>query len=344
MSSYGGDSPRRMQHATSAGKAFRYSSLDASEHQIRLLKFRKEEEEIHCQVSVFRLEEAPPYRALSYTWGPPFPIYDIYIQGKRLSVRENLYRFLQKILQDRRKYEYLWIDQLSIDQINVHERNHQVALMAEIYKRAIAMIMWLGDTAGPSYIKMGSSRTLIEPGWSLVAISKLLRDRYFTRLWIIQEFLLSQDVEIVTAGEADPHFIDISDATHTSQEQLRKLEVPPSTLELFWFRPTRGTAKKYQGRSLGALIDSFHGNTCIDPRDKVYGLLGLCWDETKFSIDYSKSVQDVFLDATMTLYSAYRDTKAHRIEASKAIPAEDYGRIIQQSHDDLGEGERRLRL
>ncbi|OAL01665.1 hypothetical protein IQ06DRAFT_375942 [Phaeosphaeriaceae sp. SRC1lsM3a] len=176
-----------------------------------------------------------------------------------------------------------------------------------------------------------------------VTLSPLAR---IDRAWL--EFLLSQDVEIVTAGVTQVDFLTIQDAACTSNVQLRELQVPQSTLELFWFRPRGGEVKKYQNLSLEALFDSFHGSTCIDPRDKVYGLLGLCEDNYKFPIDYSKSVQDVFLDATMALCTAYWSTKAAVIEESKTIGLKDYKRSAlmlgtKETFEDLPDTERAFR-
>jgi hypothetical protein len=39
---------------------------------------------------------------------------------------------------------YYWIDALCVDQENIFERNSQVAKMAEIYKRAYSVVVWLG--------------------------------------------------------------------------------------------------------------------------------------------------------------------------------------------------------
>jgi hypothetical protein len=40
--------------------------------------------------------------------------------------------------------KYFWIDALSMDQKNVDERNAQVARMAEIFKAAQSVLVWLG--------------------------------------------------------------------------------------------------------------------------------------------------------------------------------------------------------
>lgn len=38
---------------------------------------------------------------------------------------------------------YLWVDQTCVDQTNIQERNHQVALMSRIYTQAASTITWL---------------------------------------------------------------------------------------------------------------------------------------------------------------------------------------------------------
>lgn len=40
----------------------------------------------------------------------------------------------------------------------------------------------------------------------------------------------------------------------------------------------------------------FSAQHCKDPRDKVYGLLGLVKDNEKPEVDYGKTVQEVLLD------------------------------------------------
>jgi hypothetical protein len=39
----------------------------------------------------------------------------------------------------------MWIDQISIDQQDVEEKNHQVSMMADIYEHAETVIAWLGE-------------------------------------------------------------------------------------------------------------------------------------------------------------------------------------------------------
>ena len=54
-----------------------------------------DDDAICCSLSVFGIAEAPPYTALSYTWGPSTSAYLLYVDDKTFQVRKNLFRFLQ---------------------------------------------------------------------------------------------------------------------------------------------------------------------------------------------------------------------------------------------------------
>jgi hypothetical protein len=50
---------------------------------------------------------------------------------------------------DRGNVEWIWIDQICIDQVNVRERGTQVNIMKDIYQKSEGTIIWLGpDIAG----------------------------------------------------------------------------------------------------------------------------------------------------------------------------------------------------
>ncbi|OAQ66840.1 heterokaryon incompatibility protein (HET) domain-containing protein [Pochonia chlamydosporia 170] len=58
------------------------------------------------------------------------------------TVNEAILR-LQSILDQ--DVQYLWIDQICINQADIQERGHQVSLMAEIYSKADSVYVWLGE-------------------------------------------------------------------------------------------------------------------------------------------------------------------------------------------------------
>lgn len=115
------------------------------------------EGDIALDLRVFELEYAPPYLALSYTWGSPFPadhpstvLYDgessksrVTVNSHRIHVGSSLHEALTELV---RRYPsaYLWNDATCIDQGNAQELNSQIHVMAEIYRRAQEVIVWLG--------------------------------------------------------------------------------------------------------------------------------------------------------------------------------------------------------
>lgn len=65
------------------------------------------------------------------------------IDGSVLQVTTSLARSLPQIAKAC-ETGYLWIDQLTIDQTNFSERNAQVRIMGEIYRRSSMCLVWLG--------------------------------------------------------------------------------------------------------------------------------------------------------------------------------------------------------
>jgi hypothetical protein len=137
-----------------------YSELQNG--QIRLLEISKDPDGasglLSCVLTVHELEAAPPFTALSYTWGTPHEDIDtlrtehasttlrINCNGNTAQVGENLYDFLAHCASHPSPYSegYLWIDALAINQGDPEERCEQVKLMKKIYQRAIRVVAWLG--------------------------------------------------------------------------------------------------------------------------------------------------------------------------------------------------------
>ncbi|KAF2434940.1 heterokaryon incompatibility, partial [Tothia fuscella] len=143
----------------------------------------------------------PLYSALSYAWGPPNPSKQILLNGKVFTVRANLWHFLEMaqrdILKDGLAGRVLWIDQLCIDQSAKGEKNHQVAMMSEIYEKALTTFIWLGPGSKESDRAMQGIRNQAQnqglvvdlAGWR--QIGALFARPYWSRIWIVQEIMLS---------------------------------------------------------------------------------------------------------------------------------------------------------
>ncbi len=133
---------------------------------------------IRCSLKAVELQDAPSFRALSYTWGKATttlaPLttnpkgqrhagsmkdpdasqgirrHPIICDGKVIKVTSNLRDALKMLCNAfhlphlPQTPSYYWIDALCMNQGDVEERNTQVARMADVYKRADGVIVWLG--------------------------------------------------------------------------------------------------------------------------------------------------------------------------------------------------------
>ncbi len=88
------------------------------------------------------------YEALSYVWGSRSGTEPIRCDSKQLLVTPNCESALRH-LRLKAKSRVLWVDAICIDQGNgmssIDERNLQVALMGEIYKKATCTLCWFGQ-------------------------------------------------------------------------------------------------------------------------------------------------------------------------------------------------------
>lgn len=228
---------------------------DLSSTNIRVIEnlVRDVQGRISCNLRTISLEwkddeprsQTPEsYIALSYTWGPPNAGKSISIDGKPFEVRNNLWDFLNEACtrgtftrnttftgEDWRnvfpgtyipeeEQVYLWIDAICIDQSQVEERNHQVAMMGEIYSRAQEVLVWLGRSTpliaellhDMHSLKIDGKRKLDwkaiddhEWGCKQTGLEELCEIEYWERLWVVQEYLLAKDVRIwCGADSVDP--------------------------------------------------------------------------------------------------------------------------------------------
>ena len=142
-------------------RAVYWASRLLEEHSIRLLTISNSTPPFVCSLRTHLLREAPPFTALSYTWGDPFaPSASeslrnthapnegqfVTLGDTRFPIQENLARALSSLTSQGVKGP-LWIDAICIDQNNPAERSSQVVLMGDIYAGANEVIVWLGPEA-----------------------------------------------------------------------------------------------------------------------------------------------------------------------------------------------------
>jgi hypothetical protein len=125
---------------------YEYTHL-AHADSIRLLKLLPgpKGSPLACNIFEARKHDNPQYEAISYAWGKP--VFSHVIQemssGREIRVTTNLEQALQAI-----RYEdvarILWADAICINQSDLKEKGHQVALMGRIYHDAKRVVVWLG--------------------------------------------------------------------------------------------------------------------------------------------------------------------------------------------------------
>jgi len=121
-----------------------YGSLQGL--QIRLLKIhpRNANEKTTCTLTTVDLSEKPVFKALSYVWGEQNDQSIISLDGKDFLVGKHLFDILLLCSTDADPESVSWwIDAICINQQNEQERNHQVAMMTDIYEAAEVVVPWL---------------------------------------------------------------------------------------------------------------------------------------------------------------------------------------------------------
>jgi hypothetical protein len=172
-------------------QSFRYTRLTIPNYSIRVVEVCPDDEDGPVRIRLLECERpilTAPFRCLSYMWGDPSEdTYEIIVNDGTFTVRRNLYHFLRTAGQ-RFPDTPLWIDAICIDQHNDHEKEAQVARMADIYRMAAETIIWLGDNA-----QVGSAIEWIASGhvtWfnntASANLERLYADPYWNRMWVWQ--------------------------------------------------------------------------------------------------------------------------------------------------------------
>jgi hypothetical protein len=150
---------------------------------------------VKCRIIHVPFRNRPKYEALSYTWGSPELTSTILLNDTPMRIRPNLHDALLAL---RQEYEprVLWADAICIDQDNLVERQRQVRFMDSIYTRAVRVLIWLGGADQKVQTAFKSGLENIRGSEKRAFCSWVCGHKYWTRLWIIQEVTLSQDLRV----------------------------------------------------------------------------------------------------------------------------------------------------
>jgi hypothetical protein len=264
--------------------AFQYEPLDQSKGQIRLFRMDIPHDNVPVDLSgsleTFSLDSCPEFHAVSYEWGPDNWVSHIKLNSSTKTIRANLFSYLWHYREHSKSimphHVYLWIDQICINQTSIAERNHQVQLMSRVYRQASSVISWLG---------CGD-----------ICWEELHRESYWNRLCVQQENYLAKHVELMRGITILP-----------ASEFVKASPQPPACLTL---PEPREVHKPPKYLSLVAAITTFSCHECVDPKDKIYGLLGMVCPEHQIEVDYSLPTLKIFYTALAKVLE--RDHEAPR--------------------------------
>ncbi|KAF5681214.1 heterokaryon incompatibility protein [Fusarium heterosporum] len=272
----------------------------------------------------------PQYEALSYTWGSSDNPGSAIIQDRpdlpesTLSIQRNLAEALSA-LRYPDKIRTMWIDAVCINQGDMTERSQQVERMADIYRLASRVVVWLSPIDSSAsivlpilnhigrQIEYSKSNHLLpspeatEPDWFRVecplpygddiyaAVYELLGRPWFERVWIVQEIQLANIDSSLQCGAAVISWPIFRRAVLCLQSKIRMpLErLRPRLMEV------RNLSDYALELNLSRLVRRHRDRKCKDPRDKIYGLLSLLTPAfaSQIHIDYKKMVSEVYKDA-----------------------------------------------
>lgn len=277
---------------------YKLQPLDHSQASLRLLKVLPDlstDGYIQCAI-IQTTVERETYSCLSYRWGEPLPTRNILVEGGTVSVRENLFDFLNTYRTKPQASGYIWIDALCIDQANLQERNHQVAQMGQIYYNAQLVLIWLGKS--PFFIPIARSlqnhrdpsledyRTLESDSM----ISCLYNNEYWTRAWVTQEILLARSVLVIMDDQTILLSLLVDRLKFlflTESEAFKQSHFSQYTSE-------RDYSPSLDENSLILLMNRFRGKECSVPQDRVFSLLALCPPSSRVAVDYGQSPSSLF--------------------------------------------------
>ncbi|KAF5681388.1 heterokaryon incompatibility het-6 [Fusarium denticulatum] len=236
-----------------------------------------EEQEGRRTIASDEGENATSYEAVSYTWakgnGKRDKDHAIFIGNHWdiLPITENCYDALQNCRfddQDRR----LWVDAICVNQANISERTHQVAMMRRIYSTASRVLIYLGtdDNGG---------------GLKLTHDPEILSDNpYFSRIWVVQEIASAKKALVLYHRQA-MCWSFFHRHLHTSSSER-------------WMRHFGSPRQIDDARGFLALLRDTRNCNASDPRDKIFALLGLWKKEVE--PDYTLSPQGVYTGLAST--------------------------------------------
>lgn len=284
---------------------YRSLPLDSELEEIRLIQLLPGQygDSIECKLERSPLNSCPTYETISYVWGDATKTVPITCNGSRLDITTNLFAALNQF-RDENIPRILWADAICINQADPDERKKQVLIMRKIYGKSERTLIWLGTSDEHTRNAIMLLRTLIKVrkrleinsysrNWlemnrkgqcvyglpqsfdsTCRSISAFLCRDWFTRVWIIQELVVSK-MAIIICGSFEISWTDFCTAISHATNYFIPHICPTALMRVQQLECFRLAGRTQSLLNLLFLPRAFHAT---DPRDKVYALCGLAND------------------------------------------------------------------
>ncbi len=216
-----------------------------------------------------------------------------------------------------------WIDALCINQGNLDEKSKEVPKMAQLYSKAFTVLVWLGtiqdlqpDPAGLDFLltvletvvpvsdfpkpqleadrHSGLSMSDDTAADHLKIYARILMNDWFKRVWVLQEYCLSQRQPIVLVGHAmlsfqalygyapnleqiadnpDPEIRNKLGSLANLVQSLAKISFGPKYMPKYISSPE--FSQRSAAQKLLWIIMNLGSRVSTVPHDQIYGILGL---------------------------------------------------------------------
>jgi hypothetical protein len=294
---------------------FEYKALPKSQI-IRVIKLEPGvwDSPIRCSLKSYNLDnDKLSYEAISYVWGTSPDRKEIICDGKPFDVTTGLFDALQ-IFRQIDQPRALWADAICINQKDTEERNHQVQLMRIIYSKAAKVLIWLGHEH-PDIVRSGLDAvcrfvneacsaaqrddSLAEYIWGgqdsralnrnilpestevedMKSIGQLFACTWFTRLWVVQEVVLSS-VAAIHWGNAviDFRWLGLLTKHFYYSAMYRVFRLHNGYDSILGYQNCyfiHNLQQSSQAQNFYSILTSTLQFDVSDPRDRVFGLLGM---------------------------------------------------------------------
>lgn len=317
-----------------------YKPLSVDKKEIRILTLLPDLKDglVSCTLETLSLNAQDcTYDAVSWCWGDATQQKPVIVDGHIVRIPGNADEVLRKVA-IRHGHIRVWIDAICINQSDLEERASQVSIMRQVYSRATKVLIWIGEDEGfgaraiksvemivqhcrestndfvdyesRTWMRSGKrtphrwfSYDTLPDGVDWPAIRHLYSSPLLCRVWVIQEIALAKD-PVCFYGH---HFFTWKQVGIAAEWMIHRSYERSQYCGVFVRGIMNGSiisSSKRGGRDMDRLLMTSVHFDCSEPRDKVFGLLGLT---EKFEIvkpNYEEDVQSIFIHATRAAISS----------------------------------------